>query len=156
MRLSGGHGGTIPASEAAPWGPNQPMDNTRDTTQLIHDNLKVASESLESFDKKKGHCGCSCANITTLVAMRLKCWYLEVQRWQSRGYKLFFTFLWQSEKIFSTLRKRGRCTDFFMKMAQLITSCMMHISIQNIQIEAQEWKILLVHVSKTPQPALSN
>ena len=73
MRLSGGHGGTIPASEAAPWGPNQPMDNTRDNTQLIHDNLKVASESLESFDKKKGHCGCSCANITTLVAMRLKC-----------------------------------------------------------------------------------
>ena len=73
MRLSGGHGGTIPASEAAPWGPNQPMDNTRDNTQLIHDNLKVASESLESFDKKKGHCGRSCANITSLVAMRLMC-----------------------------------------------------------------------------------
>ena len=61
------------ASEAAPWGPNQPMDNTRDTTQLIHGNFQAASESLESFDKKKGHCGRSCANITTLVAMRLKC-----------------------------------------------------------------------------------
>ena len=117
MRLSGGHGGTIPSRpqrlrHGAPTNQWTTLVTTLSWFMTMI-NFQATSESLQSFDKKKGHCGCSCANITTLVAMRLKCWYLEVQRWQSRGYKLVLTFLWQSEKIFSTLRKRGRCTDFF-------------------------------------------